>query len=510
MKKLHILFVSAELAGLTSTGGLGEAVAGLSSALSETGHEVRIIMPYYALLNRKANSTGRPIKVWEQTDRSGRFPDASVFQTRIKMKNERIMVYLVKGHIWFDQVVSVKRIYSPDDRPEPYFFLSATVLDFLSRENADWLPDVIHCHDYHTGLLPVYLKTVYGGELAHKKIGTVFTIHNLAFQGIAAKKLLHYGGLPSLLGEYSGNGSSMEFHGRINCMKGALNYADISSTVSKTYAAEILTPRFGNGLEGVLTALHAEGRLKGIINGIDGHKWNPMNLQNVLSFSSYHPEGKNKAKKMLLEMCGLKNNGNPVILIKSRWAYQKGIELLLYALQNSRILQDAILILVTSNIQEDPLYDSLWYRFREWESRFPDRMALKLDNHIPKQLYYAGSDMCLIPSLYEPCGLVQMEAMRYGTIPIVHRTGGLTDTVSDRYGFQFDWSYQEPLDPVQKIDGSARMMEAVNQALHYYHDSMKWNSFVYHAMMQQNEWIDHVPEYMQVYQAVLDKAQGKK
>ena len=510
MKKLNILFVSTELAGLVSTGGLGEAVAGLSRALSEAGHEVRIIMPYYALLNQKTNSMERPVKVWEQNDRSGRFPDASVFQTKIDMMNKKIIVYLVKGHIWFDQVVSAKRIYSPDDRPEPYFFLSATILDFLSRENADWLPDIIHCHEYHTGLLPVYLKTVYGGELTHKKIGTVFTIHNLAFQGRASKKLLHYGGLPSFLGEYSGNGSSMEFHGKINCMKGALNYADISSTVSKTYAVEIMTPRFGNGLEGVLTALHIKGRLKGITNGIDGYKWNPMNLQNVLSFSSFHPEGKTKAKKILLEMCGMKNNGKPVILIKSRWAYQKGIELLLYALQNYHILENAHIILITSNIQEDPSYEFLWDELKKWESMYPDRIALRLDDHSDTQLYYAGSDMCLIPSLYEPCGLVQMEAMRYGAVPIVHSTGGLTDTVSDSFGFKFEWSYREPLDSVQKSDGSARMMEAVNKALNDYHNSMKWNHFVHHAMMQHNEWINHVPEYMDVYQAAIKRAEVKK
>jgi len=507
---LNILFVSTELAGLVSTGGLGEVVAGLTKALSEAGHKARIIMPYYSLLNQQTESMGRPIKVWEQNDRSGQFPDASVFQTKIKMMNKKIIVYLVKGHIWFDQVVSAKRIYSPDDQPEPYFFLSATILDFLSRENADWLPDVIHCHEYHTGLLPVYLKTVYGGKLAHKKIGTVFTIHNLAFQGRASKKLLHYGGLPSFLGEYSGNGSSMEFHGKINCMKGGLNYADISSTVSKTYAAEILTPYFGNGLEGVLTALHAKGRLKGITNGIDGHKWNPVNLQNALSFSSYHPEGKDKAKKILLDMCGMKKNGKPVILIKSRWAYQKGIELLLYALENDHILENALMIVLTPNIQEDPSYESLWYVFKEWESMYPDRIALRLDDHSNAELYYAGSDMCLIPSLYEPCGLVQLEAMRYGTIPIVHSTGGLTDTVSERFGFKFEWSYKEPLDSVQKKDGSARMMEAVNQALNDYHDSMKWSDFVYQAMIQQNDWIDHVPEYMEVYQAALKRAEEEK
>lgn len=507
---MNILFATAELKGLVSVGGLAEVAASLSHCLRKQGHDVRIAMPFYASLRDQQHLSDKLEAVWQGKIDDTDWPPAKMYSTTFHHKNEHIPLLLVRGHEWFEHANSRFTIYPDESMAQPYFFFAATVLAFLQYGNYNWQPDIIHCHDYHTGLITVYLHKKYNGEIHGQRVGTVFTIHNLSFQGICSRDILAESGLPASLGAYSAGMDSMEFYDKLNCMKGALVFSDMTSTVSETYAHEIQLPDHGHGLHGVLNLLSQEGRLHGIMNGIDTELWNPARLPKEYAYSMYDLSGKAKAKKQLQEMAGLEISSEPVIAIRSRWAYQKGLELLLMALRYYAFYEQAQFIIVSRHPgRVDPDYLGLWYELKGWAQDYPQRIAVLSNKHITSGLHYAGSDMVLMPSLFEPCGLTQLEAMCYGTVPIVRQTGGLRDTIGEDVGFSFHWDFKEPLDLSQKRIGAWEMIKTIANALSEFRQPDMWTCRVINALTQEHHWMKRVTEYERLYRLALKRI-GRK
>ena len=509
LQRLNILHATPELRGLAQVGGLAEVPLALARASHQAGHDARLIMPFYACLEDQRRLMAKPVLIWEGRLDVGDLPPAQVFSAAYRFMDAQLPLYLVKGHQQFEAATTPHRIYAPDADPRAYCFFGAAILAFLAE--SDWLPDVLHAHDYHAALATVYLHTLYGGQVAGHEMATVVTIHNLGHQGVADKEVLTYGGLPSHLGDFASE-TSMEFYGKINCLKGALTCADIASTVSRTYAREIQTQAHDKGLYGVLSDLSQRGRLVGITNGIDHRLWDPTRLAGDLAFSPANLAGKDRAKAGLRQMYGLPDSPEPLLLVMSRWAYQKGLELLLYALRLHELHRHMqVLVVAWGQTPAHAEYLGLWHELDGWWARqFPDRIAIQAGGTTERELHYAGSDLFLMPSLYEPCGLGQMEAMCYGAIPVVHSTGGLADTVTDAVGFGFDWSFHEPLDDTQKQEGARQMMQALGNALTHYQHRQSWRQRVVKAMQVDNGWANRLPAYEALYENAMTHAYSRR
>jgi starch synthase len=505
MKTNYKIFqMTPELKGMVSLGGLAEVVTALAFALKRAGHDVRIMMPYYACLDHESDSYIKPSLIWQRDLNVGKFASASVYSTAIYSKKDCIPVLLVKGHPWFDQADVAAKIYAPENQPEPYFFMAAVALKFIYETKEQWFPQIVHCHDYHTGLLPVYLRTVFHDGF-NRKIATVFTIHNLGYHGNCSADSLEAFGLPCSLGQYMDQLSTMEYYGKINCLKGALCFSDQITTVSKRYVKEVMTTCQGNGFQGILKSLEGQGRFTGIVNAIDNEAWDPNKLGRGFSFDTNNFKGKKRAKGRLQESCGLEKSKDPIIAIRSRWAYQKGLELLLYALRHFELHKYAQILVIARKNGSDPDYNGLWYELLGWAKTFPSRIAFPQEDLQINQLQYGGSDMLLMPSLYEPCGIASMEAMRFGTIPVFRRTGGLIDILNDDYAYGFDWVFNEPIDRHQIMEGCKNMMAVLFQAITDYQYSALWEERMKMAMSQSHDWADRIPEYENVYQQAVNR-----
>ena len=508
MSKLKILMSTTELSGLASVGGLGQVVTSLTSALKQAGHDLRIALPYYNFITHAENIIG-PKLVWSGKLHFGKMPDFEVYKTSLQTQDVDLFIYLIKGHRSFDEVDSPEHLYCRDDQPEPYFFFAASLLEFLNNTKT-WTPDIIHAHDYHTGIISIYLNNNYHSVLNEQPVASVLTIHNLRFQGITDTGILTRVGLDPQLGYYSPDLHGMEFYGKINSMKGALINSNIVSTVSKTYAEEILHPEQGMGLDGVLRIICKKNRLKYILNGIDKDVWDPAQLYGELAYDASNLAGKKISKRTLQKECGLDDSDHPIILIRSRWCYQKGIEVILHTLRKYGFYKFAQLLVISRITDDDPVYRGLWYELKGWAHSYPNRISFMEDHKTFAQLQYSGSDMLLMPSLYEPCGLVALEAMQYGTIPIVHKTGGLSDIVTPDVGFVFNWPVKEPLLKSDMLKGADIIMEAIEEAIDTYYHPGEWEKLVQNSMTRKHDWTIRIPEYEALYFQAITHAEMKQ
>lgn len=476
----RVLHVAAEVQPLIKTGGLADVAGALPDALHTLGEDVRILMPGYgrALERARASARLRTIAEW---------PGARLLETR-----------LPGGcRIWLYETAAInQRGASPYDRldgtPWPdnaecfdEFARVATAIadDTLGLE---WRPDVVHAHDWHTGLVPVHI------QLARVPAATVFTIHNLAYQGLFPLATRAALGLPGWLDHWE----ALEFDGRMAFIKGGITFADRVTTVSETYAREITTAAFGAGLEGLL-AWRGED-LVGIANGIDTHLWDPARDPALpVTYDADQPEGKREARSALLRETGLQADGSmPVIAYIGRLAEQKGVDLLVEALARI-IAQPAVVIVLGSG---DPvLRDAL----KRANKARPERVyaRFEFDEALAHRIY-GGADMLLMPSRFEPCGLSQLNAMRYGTIPIVRRTGGLAETVvdTDRFtladgtatGFQFDG------------DDAEALAATVQRACDYFAQPEAWRTLIDHALRRDSGWNRSAKAYRALYNDTLN------
>lgn len=423
---MKLLFIAAEGAPFAKTGGLGDVIGALPKSLAKNGNEIAVILPYYDLIDQQF---GNYVK------------DLFYFYTNVGWRHQYVGIKeMIKDNVTFYFIDNRDyffrgHIYGDWDDGERFAYFQLAALEAMEKIN--FIPDVLHVHDYHTAMIPFLLKEKYHWIQAYQKIRTVFTIHNIEFQG-------QFG--PGMLGDLFGVGSeryedgTLRWNNCLNWMKAGVLYADRVTTVSPSYANEIQTVAFGKGLDQVMRM--ESGKLSGIVNGIDTELYNPENDPHVtFPFSINDLSGKAKNKKELQEQLGLPVNENiPLIGIVSRLTDQKGFDILVSELE-SILQQDLQMVVLGTGYQQ---YEEA---FRWFAKCYPEKLSANITFDIGlAQKIYASSDMFLMPSAFEPCGLSQMMAMRYGTLPIVHEIGGLKDTVKpfnpfDKTGTGFGFNH---------------------------------------------------------------------
>lgn len=488
--KLKIAMIAAEMVPLAKVGGLADVLGSLSEVLTAAGHRVVVILPHYRGIKRPAGyREGNPVK----------FPvlmtggTETAVLTPVSWRGLQPQVYLLGGGDYFDR----DGIYTDpgtnkdfEDNAARFVFFQKAVLEGLKA--IEFRPDVLHLNDYQTGLIPAYLKLWYAEDSYYKTCATVYSIHNMGYQGVYPAETAELAGIP---GKLFYPMSPFEFYGRFNFMKAGVTYADMVTTVSERYAREITeSNEFGFGLEGVLRGLGP--RLKGILNGIDTVVWSPQSDKHIpQTFGPQNLHLKKRNKDALLDKMKLPTERmqSPLIGIISRLATQKGFDLIEGAA--NAILSEDVTLVVLGDGEER--FRRLFATLRE---RYPHKVAFEFGFNDPlAHLIEAGSDMFLMPSRYEPCGLNQMYSMRYGTVPIVRSTGGLADTVKnwdpahrDGTGFSFDPYTSEAL------------YDAVSRALQVWREPDAWKGIMLRCMSQDFSWAASAQKYAEAYEEALD------
>ncbi len=474
---MRILFVASEALPYAKTGGLADVIEALPKALVKVGHEVAVFLPRYRGV--KSSKVILPSVTIAQGPRL-RFPaimDGSVLHG--------VRYFFLDDPFYFDRdgIYGDKNHEYPDNAERFTEFCRAAIE--LGKQV--WLPDLIHCHDWQTAMIPVLLRTSYGDDPVVRNLPVVFTIHNIGYHGIFPKESLERAGIPTAVYHPGG----IEFFGNVNFLKGGLIYSDYLTTVSRKYAQEIQTSEFGFGLEGVIRS--RGDRLVGILNGVDYAAWSPDKDTLIpMKYSAKNMAGKRVCKEALLEeMHLLRDNPNrPLLGIVSRFADQKGFDLIAEIAQE--LMQEDILLAVLGTGERK--YEEL---FRALASDFPGRIGLKVayDNHTA-HLIEAGADMFLMPSRYEPCGLNQIYSLRYGTVPIVRATGGLDDTIESfdlEHGTGTGFKFTE-------YTGAA-LLYTIRQALHHYSNEGIWKRIQLNGMAKDYSWNTSASEYAKLYEA---------
>ncbi len=464
--KLRILFVASEMFPLAKTGGLADVAGALPKALAKRGHDVRVLLPKYRATFAVNHNLERVVDLPHLP--FGTFSLGCGVDKSDVLSDDGVTIYLIEHFGLYDR----DRLYGYDDDWVRFGLLCKVALELPKA--IGWQPDIIHCNDWQSGLIPTYLKTVYRDDPFFAQTATVFTIHNLAYQGAFDPFVVHALGLPPETYQMHG----LELHGRMSFIKGGLYYADLLTTVSPTYAQEIQTESFGEGLHGLLRDRAAQGRLVGILNGIDEEVWNPKTDEFLVARYDSRTVVKGKAanRKALLQRMHLEDNGAMVIGVVSRLAHQKGFDVVAQAAE--AILKLPVKLVVLGAGEQEPV-------FAELQKRHPDKVAARLgvvDEELA-HLIYAGADAFLMPSRFEPCGLGQMIAMRYGTAPIVHAVGGLADTVQD-----FDPNTKEGNGFAFKGLTIDKLVATVERAVQVYQQPTLWRTLQRNAMKTNFSW----------------------
>lgn len=477
---LDVVFVSPEAAPFAKTGGLADVAGALPAALKALGCNVTLILPLYRDV-RASNARLAHAGLEVSVPVAGRLIKAAVFRGDL----DDVDVLFVECDEFFDRT----HLYGTDDRDyfdnlERFSFFSRAALEVIKTGRIK--ADIIHSNDWQTGLVSAYLKDIYAKDPHFSNTASVFTIHNIAYQGIFPAGQYDIIGLSPAL--FSPEG--LEFWGSVSLLKAGITFSDAITTVSPTYAKEIQTPENGGGLEGVL--LGKKDRLHGILNGADYKLWNPETDALIpANFSAEDMAGKPSCKKSLLRKFGLKSKkAVPVLGIVARLTEQKGFDILIEAMPG---LMDNDLRLVILGAGEAK-YKQL---IEEEAKKYPDKLSFRFGFDVKlSHLVTAGSDIFLMPSRFEPCGLNQIYCMKYGTIPVVRRTGGLNDTVrdvstgQDATGFKFaDYSKDA-------------LLEKVREALSIFKDKNAWDALVRNAMKEEFSWQEAAKKYIEVYNKV--------
>ena len=471
-----VVHLAAEYDSLARTGGLAEAVSGLASYQAKAGAPVAAIMPLYRSV-RETGATlervGNPFTVQV----GPRLEEGRLY--RIPSEPGHPKVYCIE-HEYFDRPGLYGEGGSDySDNARRFAFFCRAALELLPRIARS--PAILHAHDWHTALAPVYLRTLYADSPFHRGLRTVLSVHNAGFQGHFGPETMPDVGLPWELYTYR----HLEWYGKVNFLKGGLMFADAAATVSPTHAHELRTIRGGFGLHDVFTALR--NRFTGIINGIDFEEWNPETDKIITArYSRDDLRGKKRCKAALQRSFGLPQRQRmPLFVMTARMTSQKGLEL---------IVGDYTLFMLEAQFiflgVGEPRYEAM---LKHYAARWPERISVHLGftEKIEHRLM-AGADVYLMPSLYEPCGLAQMRAQRYGAVPLARRVGGIADTVEDGVtGFLFDEYSSEDL---------LRVARAV---MDYYNDEDVWQRLMKEGMSRDFSWERSGEKYIELYKRVL-------
>jgi starch synthase len=483
---MKVLFATSEISPFSRAGGLADVSHDLTVTLAGLGHHISVVTPKYRQV-RNAGIPLEPVPASLEVPISWMKKPARVFSSVL---DRQVTVYFIERDDLYDR----EGLYGNEfgdyqDNAERFIFFSRAAVELCRA--LDLRPDVIHGNDWQTGLIPVYLKSLYAEDPALKSVATLFTIHNLGYQGLFWHYDLHLTGLGW---EYF-TPSALEFFGKLNLLKGGIVFADLLNTVSPTYRKEILTPAYGFGLDGLLRS--REKDLHAVLNGVNYRVWDPAHDPHIAApYTKERPENKKVCKAQLQEIFQLKKRPDiPIIAVISRLLDRKGLDLIGRIFPRLMDLQVEVVFMG----EGAETYHS-WVR--EVKERYPQLIGVVEEYQGPMaHRIQAGADMLLMPSQYEPCGLEQMVALRYGTIPIVRAVGGLEDTVEDYQaktnqgtGFKF-----------KEYEGE-KLLQALQQAVGVYRDKPRWKRLMERAMERDFSW-EHSAA---AYQGLYEKAVGKK
>lgn len=480
---LRILFATSEIYPLMKTGGLADVSDSLPRTLDALQHDVRIVMPAY---QDSLAQLDQPLPVASLVIKQRKI---TIYQSQLP--GSTVVVWLVDDPPYFDRPGNpyLNRAGKPwADNAARFLLFCRTIVEIAAnRSGLDWRPDVVHCNDWQTGLAPALLSH------EKKPPATVFTIHNLAYQGLFPYSTFKALRLPKKFWHFN----ALEFFYQLSFIKGGLNFADQLSTVSPRYAEEIQTEKFGCGLQGLLQ--HRQHDLTGILNGIDTGTWNPETDPHVVRNYCVHTlDQKQSNKADLQKRYGLTRDPNiPLIGFIGRLVQQKGLDLILQTLQHLSELDLQMIFLGTGDAQfEQGLGD--------WAQRYPEKFSVTIgyDEQFAHRIE-AGSDCFIMPSRFEPCGLNQMYSQRYGTIPLVHRVGGLADSVVDTTHNTLGNGSATGL--VFDGESSGAFAEAIKRSLLLYENKTYWVQMQKTGMVQDFSWAKSAEQYLSLYQTAINK-----
>lgn len=478
---MRILIASPEVTPFVKTGGLADVAGALANEYKKMGIEALIILPLYRRIKKRADK----LRI-EPTEKEITVPLGNDIETGrlwIGKTSEGAEAYFIENERFYnrEELYGTPKGDYPDNASR-FIFYCRGILETIKTLELN--VEVLHCNDWQTSLIPVYLKTLYRESLPD--IATLLTVHNLGYQGIFEHTEMPLTGL----GWDMFHRDALEFHGKINFLKAGLLFADVITTVSNTYAKEIMTSEYGFGLDGVLRK-RAQS-LYGIINGVDYNEWDPRNDPFIpANYSRKDVSGKALCKKSLQRLCGLHETTSPLIGMVTRLSSQKGLDLVTEALDS--ILSTGAQMVILGKGEE---------RFQSFFSRLNQKykgqisVTIDFDNSLAHKIY-AGADIFLMPSKYEPCGIGQLIALRYGAIPVVRATGGLADTIVEYNpatgkGTGFSFSTYSPTELINTIKGAIRL----------FNDREEWQKILNNAMSQVFSWHQSAQQYLSLYKKI--------
>lgn len=477
---MNVLMVASEAYTFVKSNSLGNVIENLSKGLKKDGVDIRVILPKYKTINYEFIKDFKFIKYY-YVDISWRKQYCGI----LEYEYEGVTYYFIDNEYYFKR----EDLYGHHDDAERFIFFSRAILEMINE--GIWIPDVIHCNDWQTGMLPLILEREYKIKKTFLNIKTVFSIHNLAFQGNFPADIL-----PDLLGYdyHLFNNKSIELYNRVSFIKAGINFSNQIITVSENYSREIRTEEFGEKLDGLLN--YKSSSLKGITNGINYDIYNPKTDR--LIFKNYCIDTINDKylnKVYLQKTLGLPvNNEVPIIAVISRLNHQKGSDLIVNSLD--RILQKNVQVIILGTGEKD--YEET---FKKFNYMYRDKISVnvKFNEELAHKIY-AGADILLMPSLFEPCGTSQLIALRYGTVPIVREVGGLKDTIlnfnrSSGVGNGFTFMHYN----------SFELIKSVDEAIKTYNNKQDWNLIIEQGMKCDNSWERAAKEYKLLYKGLIDK-----
>lgn len=476
---MKILFVASEVLPFASTGGLADVAGSLPAAIRRASVTcgARVVMPLYGSIKEKYGS-----QLKEETVTNVKLAWRNQYCGIYSLKKDGVIYYFIDNEYYFKR----DSLYGSFDDGERFAFFGKAVMELMSAVN--YYPDIIHANDWQSAPAVIYLKRKFAHLEQYSNIKVLFTIHNIAYQGIYDFSIL---GDVFELAEWDRD--IVAYNGAINLLKGAIVCADMVSTVSAKYADEILTPFYSHGLDPILN--ENRGKLTGVINGIDIDYYNPEKDPDIkCTFSADDLSGKAEDKLDLMQLCGFEGDASaPIISMVSRLASHKGFDLVQCVIEELICTSNAKFVLLGTG---EPQFESFFAALSE---KYPDRFCtlLKYDKALSKKIY-AGSDMFLMPSQSEPCGLAQMIASRYATVPIVRETGGLYDTIK----------------PYNKYEGTGNgftfanynahdMLNVIRQAIDLYYDKQEWSALVERVLAVDFSWNASAKKYIDIYKKML-------
>lgn len=483
-KELKILFLASEVVPFAKTGGLADVAGSLPGALRKLGVDVRVGLPYYRMVREQGFSAKTALRGLEVPLGDGSLT-GDVLQTETE---DGVMVYFFEREDLFDR----PNLYGA---PQGDYYDNLTRFTYFCRgallfsKEAGFDFNIVHCHDWQTGLVPAYLRTVYRTDAFFSEAVSVFTIHNIGYQGIFSPDKLALCGLPA--DTFTPDG--LEYWGNISLLKAGLVYADAITTVSPKYSREIQTPECGMGMEDLLRQRRAV--LHGILNGVDYRSWDPVTDGHVPArYSSENMAGKRHSKESLIKEMGLDSSlkMKPLLGLISRLSTQKGLDLLVETLEQVLALDVGLVILGAGD-------EEIQKAIQDAVARHAGRVGLKIGFDEPlSHRIIAGADILLIPSRYEPCGLTQMYALKYGTVPLVRATGGLDDTVT-------------PFDPETGLGNGFKFgpyeakafVSTVRRAVELFQDAKAWRTMTANGMKADFSWDRSARRYLELYRSLI-------